>query len=389
MAMGQGDPGVPAKPARRGYRIIGFAAVSLALCAAIAAGDAAAAAAATETLADTDKACLACHAQEGFKKELPGGGSLSLQVQGDAFAGSVHKPIGCAGCHSEVDLKNHPGTPTEIKSVRQYAIERATACRACHDDAFKHYEGSVHAMKVREGNPVAPVCTGCHGSHAVTPRTAYETCVGCHAPALAAHQGWLPNAARHHEVVSCAACHAPTVLRMIDLRLYDGAAKRWVAEKEGEAQFEKLARGFDKDGNGLDARELRDLLREINKDPAAAPKTFRGRVELRTGGEVHRLSGKAQAVKACDNCHREGAEPFQNITVSITGPDGRAVRYRAHQAVVTSALSVEYLREFYAIGGTRSRLLDLLFVLTLLAGVGFPLGHMTVRWIMRKQREKP
>jgi hypothetical protein len=386
MSIGREEPGVQAGPSRRGGRIMGLAAASLAFCAFVSAGIAEAAGA--ESLSDADRACLACHAQEGFKKDLPDGGSLPLQVQGDAFARSVHKPVGCAGCHGEVDLKNHPGAPAGIKSARQYAIERATACRACHDDAFKHYEGSVHAARVREGNPIAPVCTGCHGSHDVTPRTAYETCVGCHAAALAAHQKWLPNAALHHEVVSCAACHAPTVLRMIDLRLYDGAAKRWVTEKEGAAQFEKLARGIDKDGNGLDARELREFVREINRDPAAPPKTFRGRVELRTGGEVHRLAAAAQALKACDNCHREGAEPFQNITVSITGPDGRAVRYGAHREVLTSALSVESLREFYAIGGTRSKLLDALFVLTLIGGIGVPLGHMTVRWISRRLRKR-
>jgi hypothetical protein len=148
----------------------------------------------------------------------------------------------------------------------------------------------------------------------VSPKTAYETCVRCHAAALGAHQKWLPNANLHHEVVSCAACHAPTVLRMIDLRLYDGVAKRWVSEQEGKLQFEKLARSIDTDGNGLDPRELRNLLKEVNRDAAAPPKTLRGRVELRTGVEAHQLSDKAKALKACDSCHRDGAEPFQNIT---------------------------------------------------------------------------
>ena len=129
---------------------------------------------------------------------------------------------------------------------------------------------------------------------------------------------------------------------------------------------------------------MRNLLKEINRDAAAPPKTLRGRVELRTGVETHQLSEKAKALKACDNCHRDGAEPFQNITVSITGPDGRPIRYRAQKEVLTSVLSVDSLREFYAIGGTRSRLLDILFVLTLLGGIGVPLGHMTVRWLSRR-----
>ena len=46
------------------------------------------------------------------------------------------------------------------------------------------------------------------------------------------------------------------------------------------------------------------------------------------------------------------------------------------------------LPEFYAIGGTRSRILDVLFVLALLGGAGFPIGHLTVRWLFRKMRAR-
>jgi hypothetical protein len=347
---------------------------------------AAAAGSAVDSLPEADQQCLGCHATEGMKKDLQDGGTLSLHVPGEAYAKSVHKANGCGSCHSEVDIKSHPPSKRDIKSLRQYSIERAEACRQCHEDAFKYHEGSVHAARLRQGSPLAPVCTGCHGSHSVTPKAAYETCVGCHAAALDAHQKWLPNAGLHHEVVSCAACHAPAVLRMIDLRLYDPVAKQWVAEKEGEAQFEKLARSIDADGKGLDPEELRKLLAAINRD-AMPRKTLRGRVELRTGVEAHQLSGKADAIKACDNCHRIGAEPFRNVMISITGPDGRPVRYRARTEVLTAALAVESLPEFYAIGGTRSRLLDALFVLVLLGGAGLPLGHMTVRWLARKRSD--
>jgi len=348
---------------------------------------AAAAGSAVDTLPAADQQCLGCHATEGMKKDLQGGEALSLHVPGEAYAKSVHKANGCGSCHSEVDTKSHPPSKHDIKSLRQYSIERAEACRQCHEEAFKHYEGSVHAVRVRQGSPLAPVCTGCHGSHSVTPKTAYETCVGCHAAALDAHQKWLPNARLHHEVVTCAACHAPAVLRMIDLRLYDPATKQWVAEKEGDAQFEKLAHSVDADGKGLDPEELRKLLDAINQDRIPR-KTLRGRVELRTGVEAHQLSGKADAIKACDNCHRIGAEPFQNVTVSITGSDGRPVRYRAQTEVLTAAIAVESLPEFYAIGGTRSRLLDALFVLVLLGGAGLPLGHLTVRWLARRRLDK-
>jgi hypothetical protein len=44
------------------------------------------------------------------------------------------------------------------------------------------------------------------------------------------------------------------------------------------------------------------------------------------------------------------------------------------------------LPEFYAIGGTRNPLLDVLFILALLGGAAFPVGHLAVRWLIRKYR---
>jgi len=339
---------------------------------------------AADRLSEDDRKCLACHAQEGITKTFEKGDTLALRVDGEQFARSIHAPLGCAACHSEVDLKSHPGGGTRFDTAREFAVAQAGACRQCHEEVFKLHQGSIHALRLGEGNPVAPTCAGCHGSHSVSPKTAYQTCVTCHAAALAEHRGWLPNAESHHEVVSCAACHAPAALRMVDLRLYDRTARTWVAEKEGQPWFEKLARSIDADGNGLDAAELRSLLKAINPEGTAVPKTLRGRIELRAGVEAHRLSEKSKALKACDNCHREGAEPFQNVAVSVTGPDGRPRRHTAQKQVLGSALAVESLPEFYAIGGTRSTFLDVLFLIALLGGIAFPAGHMTVRWLYRK-----
>lgn len=343
--------------------------------------------AAAGPLSDADTACLGCHSIEALEKALDNGEKLSLHVSGEGFAGSVHGVFGCASCHAAIDPASHPAAAASIASIRRYSIERAGACQLCHSDALEQYEGSLHSARVREGHPLAPVCTGCHGAHEVNPRTAYETCVGCHAADLDAHGDWLPNAALHQEVVSCAACHAPDAARMIDLRLYDGAAKRWVVEEAGAPLFGQLAQAADANGDGLDANELRNLLQEVNRG-AAIPRTLRGRVELRTDVEAHRLADKSHAIKACDNCHQHGAEPFRNVTVSVTGPDGRPVRYPAHHDILGSALAVQSLPEFYAIGGTRSRILDALLVLALLGGVGIPVGHMTIKWLFRKRRAR-
>ena len=340
-------------------------------------------------LSDDDQACLGCHAQEGLTKAFGKGETLALRVDGAEFERSVHAPLGCAACHAEVDLKTHPGAAKPFDSVRAYSLAKAAVCQQCHEDAFKQHEGSVHARRILEGNALAPLCTGCHGAHGVTPKTAYQTCVNCHSAALAAHGKWLPNAASHHASVSCAACHAPAALRMVDLRLYDPATKAWAAEKAGEPWFAQLAKSLDPNGNGIDARELLELVKRINPEGTRVPKNFRGRIELRSNVEAHRLSDKSAALRACDSCHRDGAEPFRNVTLSVTGADGRPLRHAARPQALNAPQALVALPEFYAIGGTRSALLDILFVLALLGGIAFPVGHLTIRWLFRRFRPKP
>jgi hypothetical protein len=345
-------------------------------------------AAPADNLSVGDKQCLGCHGMDGFKKELAGGKILSLHIQGNGFAKSVHGVIGCASCHADVDLKTHSQNSKTIASTREYSIAMAKICGGCHAEALTQNETSVHATLLASGKLSAPVCTDCHSSHAVSPKTAYDTCVGCHLAAMEGHRKWLPNAGLHLEVVSCAACHAPAARRMVDLRLYDGVAKKWVSETEGGPGFEKMARAADADGNGLDALELRKLMGQINRDEAAPQRNLRGRIELRTGVEAHQLSGKIKAIKDCASCHRQGAEPFQNVTISIVSANGKAVRYKAQKEVLGSVLSVDSLREFYAVGGTRNVLLDILLVLAVLAGVSVPIGHQILKRIVKKQLER-
>ena len=56
--------------------------------------------------------------------------------------------------------------------------------------------------------------------------------------------------------------------------------------------------------------------------------------------------------------------------------------------VLNSIISVESLSGFYAIGGTRIKLLDWLLALAVLGGIGAPLGHMTVRWLFKRYAKK-
>ena len=393
---------------------------------------------AAASLSEDDKKCLDCHSSEGLKKRLTNGDLLSLHVRGGEFEKSVHIEIGCGGCHSDVDLDKHPGARKNIASAREYAIAMGQVCRTCHKAKFKQYEGSIHAALVREGNKAAPVCSDCHGSHTIGPKAAYETiagvpckncheaifdayvgsmhgqargklghvqapicsdchrahevsavslgnrlrdaCLACHKNAAGAHDKWLPNSRRHLEVVSCPSCHAPTAQRRVELRLS--------VDKDALARMAKRARSIDAQGNDLDPVALWNLLREFNREGTAEKPTLRGRMVARTGVEAHQLAAKTKAVRDCDSCHRQGADPFQTVTVSIAGPDGKPVRIGAEKEVLNSVISVDSVGGFYAIGGTRIKLLDILLALAVLGGISVPIGHLMAKRILGKRLKK-
>ncbi len=385
--------------------------------------------------------CLTCHGQT-LAVRLEDGGSRSLSVDQAALRKSVHLNHECTSCHGEYSKDFHTAATSAGK--RERSIVLAETCGQCHEDKFLQYEGSIHATLAKTGDLAAPVCTDCHGSHSVGPKAAYETlagvpcknchddiftayiasshgqargqadhikapicagchrahdvsaaaagaqlrdaCLGCHENTVVTHEQWLPNTGLHFEAVSCPACHAPMARRRINLTLYDGGAKRAVSEHGGLPLFEERLRSIDTDGDGLDAKELWNLVRQINREGSVADMTLRGRMEVRSGAEAHQLSWKAVAVRNCESCHREGAEPFENVTISIVRSDGREMHFGADKKVLSSILSVDSVRGFYAIGGTRIALLDVLLVVVVLGGAAVPIGHMAMRRFFRKDR---
>lgn len=397
-----------------------------------------AAAPAQEALSDDDQLCLSCHGAEGMEKTLADGSTLPLHVPADMFAKSVHGAIGCAGCHADIDPAAHPPSDKDIESARGYAIASTEACMGCHAEMVEHWEKSVHAALVRVGNPTAPICTDCHSPHAVikdqvatldqTPCknchgeifTAYlgsmhakarrgsdesiapicsgchsahdvqptvlgegpkAACSGCHSDALEAHQKWLPNAGLHFEVVSCPACHSPAAQRKVDLLLVDSEDRAIGTEQIGVPLLEASARS---NGQGLDALTLWNLLQTFNREGIGGKTILRGRLEVRTGPQAHQLADKSQALSDCQTCHSAGSEAFDSVTISLAGPAGERVRFGASPEVLSSVISLDSVSGFYAIGGTRIKILDILLIMAVLAGLAVPIGHMTMGWVFKR-----
>jgi hypothetical protein len=400
-----------------------------------------------EEVANPDLKCLKCHSKN-LKKSLEDGDKMSLHIDGADFAASVHNVIGCTGCHRDVPKGKHP-SKQPVASLRAYSVERNETCSQCHEDHYEDYKGSIHASLVAEGNVNAPVCSDCHGAHSIQPRTDFEpvngepcskchediyqayansvhghartggneirgkfvkapvcsdchqahkimavadadylvpVCTDCHEVAKLAHEQWLPNAAMHLKSVGCAVCHAPLAELRVNLQLYDRVQGTPVKQSVSNLTVQQTLEEIDTDGDGLDPVELWKLMLHVDEKEPANNIILRGRLEVASGVDAHRLAASTEAIRSCENCHQGNAQAFQNVTVSINRPDGRKETYKASNKVLNSPISVDSVGGFYAPGGTRIKLLDVLLVLALVLGLAVPVGHWALGKYLRKKK---
>lgn len=401
----------------------------------------------TVELAEEELQCLSCHDKPGLERKFENGEVLSLHISTQDYLGSMHNENSCTDCHSEIDAETHgKDEPSPLASKRELGVSMRDVCIDCHKKKYKEYGDSVHAALVDQGsdtapmcadchNPhtvrswevskqeaampcgkchqeifkasakdvhgqaqgdgskeAAPVCAGCHQAHSVKAASLgtnmMETCLTCHKQALQQHKVWLPYTQRHFDAISCAACHAPTAPRRVNLRLYSGDATQQLSEQTGVPSFVKRTQAADEKNPGLDDRELWTLLDKFSKDAADGKAVLRGRLEVSNGVGAHQLTEKSQAIGDCKACHQSGATPFQSVSLTIAGPDGRPLRHDVQKDVLNSLLSVDSVQGFYVLGSTRIKLLDVLLVLMVAGSIGGPLAHMTIKWWFRRKRRK-
>jgi predicted CXXCH cytochrome family protein len=163
--------------------------------------------------------CLLCHTQEGRTWTLPSGETLSLTIDPKVLANSVHgekNPKGelaCADCHTD---HLYPHNKENVKTVREFQIERYATCRNCHEDEYTRAQDSVHGQNIRDGHLEAATCVDCHGGHDIqtpdVPRQRISlTCGKCHGVIFDQYRNSVHGAALLEEdnpdVPTCIDCH--------------------------------------------------------------------------------------------------------------------------------------------------------------------------------------
>lgn len=179
------------------------------------------------------RTCASCHADPGFlaRHRLP----LARPVE--SFERSVHARARRAGDGSAATCSDCHGTHAiQRASDPQAGVSRERVpetCGTCHAEVARAYAGSVHGQAMARGARDAPVCTDCHGEHAILApgepdslvnpaRVSSATCGRCHGderltqkynlpreqvPAFEDSYHGLAGRAGSQSVANCASCH--------------------------------------------------------------------------------------------------------------------------------------------------------------------------------------
>ncbi len=194
-------------------------------------------------ISEPDANCLMCHSDPDFKGTFENGEMISLYVDRGEYEQSVHGPAGlnCVACHTGINRYPHHAqeqvtcvschgeeggmdeTAYETLRVRlSYSSQRAMTidineeCRSCHKQEFEVAVDSAHVRVMEGGNPDAPLCVDCHGSHAIIhlgePRGKIsEMCGTCHTAVYSTYRTSVHGAALAQEsnpdVPTCIECH--------------------------------------------------------------------------------------------------------------------------------------------------------------------------------------
>ena len=203
--------------------------------------------------------CATCHDEQ--TKQLPGSTHAPLECAGchprhESYPHPKDAPKPqCAACHSRVAQEDAVGVHGQARRAGNAGAPDCTVCHGdahqtlrpasqqfrqgvpdtcgmCHSDVVAQFQRSVHGKALAAGIKNAPLCTDCHGEHAIIgpkqaaspvhPSHVRDTCARCHADVRLSRRFGLPShvvvsfdasfhglasRAGSQTVANCASCH--------------------------------------------------------------------------------------------------------------------------------------------------------------------------------------
>jgi predicted CXXCH cytochrome family protein len=165
-------------------------------------------------LSEQSENCLGCHNDPSSEMTLPDKGTMSVYVNPEEFAASVHgNKLNCTDCHT--DISDYPHPEQNLKNRRAYSLALYESCKRCHFANYTKTLEGIHYRLLAKGDTRVPVCVDCHGAHNISkpdlPRVKIsQTCKTCHEKIFQTYIQSVHGAALtkgNPDVPACTDCH--------------------------------------------------------------------------------------------------------------------------------------------------------------------------------------
>ena len=275
-----------------------------------------------------NETCLSCHSDPSLSLESRDGATVSLHVQQDALAASVHAKVACVDCHTTTAELPHP--ERSFSSKRDLTLALDAQCRRCHFANYTKTLDSVHQQAVARGDRTAPVCVDCHGSHDIrkpsAPRAVIsQTCAKCHegiATAYARSVHGRALAGGNTNVPVCTDCH----------HAHDVAGPKQTAwelrtpEMCGSCHANKFTT-YLSDFHGKTASLRRNQNTAVTGPVVARCTDCHGVHDIQKADDPESPVIKANLLKTCTQCHPGATDNFPGAWLSHYEPSLRNAQF--------------------------------------------------------------
>jgi predicted CXXCH cytochrome family protein len=175
--------------------------------------------------------CMICHSKPDFKIKREDGSIIQLYVDDSLLKKSPHSEISCYDCHNDIVEITAFGHKKNVSKVQ---------CTRCHHEnnpvgapetkKYLEFQESVHQQELNKGNPKAPVCQTCHGTHDIIKRSSLsplelrkriaQVCAKCHLDIYAVFKssihGFELFEKNNVDVPGCTDCHGEHTIKKHD-----------------------------------------------------------------------------------------------------------------------------------------------------------------------------
>jgi formate dehydrogenase gamma subunit len=266
-----------------------------------------------------DATCLACHGQKMAPEKAKKGAKAPKAppfVDAGKFGGSVHAGNGCASCHADVDLADHPGKPVG-----------PVVCATCHDKPSATYDASVHGKARKGGNTGAAQCVDCHGMHDIIKVNAplspvnrdnlATTCGQCHPDVVKEYQGSVHGTAMANgvrEAPGCTDCHSEHQIESLKGATPMKVSAMVCSRCHGSARMNAK---FDLPNNRVSTffDSYHGMAAKMGSTTAANCASCHGFHNILPASDPKSSVNKANLIATCQKCHPNANEKFALGTI--------------------------------------------------------------------------